>query len=215
MKNTLQSITAQTPATQTTQQTAQTPFDPTICFTCFGDYVEALLGIEQAEGAEVAFSAFKILADFCLYGIEPDPDKNPWGWAWSMVERKAENSMNNRRRGFGKEDAEKTAAIKEYLAEHPEDSMRAVARAVGCSVGKVCKVAKAIKEAPSNRALPLGRTITSDIGLYNTHNSSREREREHLPPNSATFPVEKSHSSPTQREHKAREEAKHLPPRKC
>ena len=66
-------ITTQTPATQTTQQTAPTPFDPTICFTCFGDYVEALLGIEQAEGPEVAFSAFKILADFCLYGIEPDP----------------------------------------------------------------------------------------------------------------------------------------------
>lgn len=126
-------ITTQTPATQTTQQTAPTPFDPTICFTCFGDYVEALLGIEQAEGPEVAFSAFKILADFCLYGIEPDPAANPWGWAWPMVERKAKNSNNNRRRGFGAEDTEKATAIKEYLAEHPEDSMRAVARAVGCS----------------------------------------------------------------------------------
>ena len=65
--NQLMNITTQTPATQTTQQTAPTPFDPTICFTCFGDYVEALLGIEQAEGPEVAFSAFKILADICLY----------------------------------------------------------------------------------------------------------------------------------------------------
>lgn len=58
---------------QTTQQTAQTPFDPTICFTCFGDYVEALLGIEQAEGPEVAFSLSKSLRIFACMGLSQTP----------------------------------------------------------------------------------------------------------------------------------------------
>lgn len=193
MKNTLQLITAQTPVTQTTQQTAQTPFDPTVCFTCFGDYVEALLGIEQAEGPEVAFSAFKILADFCLYGIEPDHASNPWGWAWPMVERKAKNSSNNRRRGFGAEDTEKATAIKEYLAEHPEDSMRAVARAVGCSDRTVRKVVASI------RSLETESHADSDSGAYlvRTLNSSRTHDSNAAAPKLVCPPTEGIQNTPT------------------
>lgn len=202
-------ITTQTPATQTTQQTAPTPFDPTICFTCFGDYVEALLGIEQAEGPEVAFSAFKILADFCLYGIEPDPAANPWGWAWPMVERKAKNSNNNRRRGFGAEDSEKATAIKEYLAEHPEDSMRAVARAVGCSDRTVRKVVASIRSlengssavsdshsSPESRAASDGNSCLVRTHMR-TRNSSRTHDSDAVPLNSVCHPTDGIHLLPT------------------
>lgn len=190
-------ITTQTPAPQTTPQTTQTPFDPTICFTCFGDYVEALLGIEQAEGPEVAFSAFKILADFCLYGIEPDPAANPWGWAWPMVERKAKNSNNNRRRGFGAEDTEKATAIKEYLAEHPEDSMRAVACAVGCSDRTVRKVVASI------RSLENGSSAVSDGNSclvrtrMRTRNSSRTHDSDAVTPKLVCPPTEGIQNTPT------------------
>ena len=204
MKQTQPTITA-----QTTQQTAQTPFDPTICFTCFGDYVEALLGIEQAEGPEVAFSAFKILADFCLYGIEPDPAANPWCWAWPMVERKAKNSNNNRRRGFGAEDTEKATAIKEYLAEHPEDSMRAVARAVGCSDRTVRKVVASIRSlengssavsdshsSPASRAASDGNSCLVRTHMR-TRNSSRTHDSDAVPLNSVCHPTDGIHLLPT------------------
>lgn len=194
---------------QTTQQTAQTPFDPTICFTCFGDYVEALLGIEQAEGPEVAFSAFKILADFCLYGIEPDPAANPWGWAWPMVERKAKNSNNNRRRGFGAEDTEKATAIKEYLAEHPEDSMRAVARAVGCSDRTVRKVVASIRSlengspavsdshsSPESRAASDGNSSLVRTHMR-TRNSSRTHDSNAVTPKLVCPPTEGIQNTPT------------------
>ena len=193
-------ITTQTPAAPTTPQTAQTPFDPTVCFTCFGDYVEALLGIEQAEGPEVAFSAFKILADFCLYGIEPDPAANPWGWAWPMVEQKAKNSSNNRRRGFGVEDTEKTTAIKEYLAEHPGEPMRAVARAVGCSVGKVHRVVSGMRSnhtCDADSSSVAGSSCDAGSSLNHNLNISREHEREQLPPNSVLPPQAAKHLPPT------------------
>ena len=125
----------------------QKVYDRSICFTCFRDYVDALQGIEQTAGAETAFSAFKILADYCLYGIDPDPANNPWGWAWCLVEQKARNSENNRRRGFGAENVELTQAIQHYYIEHPDATQRAIAEAVGCSHGKVNKVVRSLRES--------------------------------------------------------------------
>lgn len=180
-----------TPAPQTAPQVERRPYDPTVCFTFFGDYVDALLGIEQTEGAEAAFSAFKILADYCLYGVEPAPANNPWSWAWPMVERKARNSDNNRRRGFSAEDTEKTTAIMDYLAEHPGATVRETARAVGCSHGKVHKVMRGV-----DAGLNLDGSIGVDTGLNPNLDLSRGRGRGQLPPNSVLPPTAAKHLPP-------------------
>lgn len=173
------------PAPQTAPQVERRPYDPTVCFTFFGDYVDALLGIEQTEGAEAAFSAFKILADYCLYGVEPAPANNPWSWAWPMVERKARNSDNNRRRGFSAEDTEKTAAIMDYLADHPGATVRETARAVGCSHGKVHKVMRTAASdiACGTDSSPVDGT-SCDAGSTPALNPNLSRGRGHgqLPP---------------------------------
>ena len=124
-----------------------------------------------------------------MYGIEPDPASNPWGWAWPMVERKAKNSSNNRRRGFGAEDTEKATAIKEYLAEHPEDSMRAVARAVGCSDRTVRKVVASIRSLENgssavsdSHSSPESHAATDgNSSLVRTHMRTRNSSRTHDP----------------------------------
>lgn len=190
-----------TPAPQTVQQTEQKIYDRSICFTCFRDYVDALLGIEQAAGAETAFSAFKILADYCLYGIDPDPANNPWGWAWCLVEQKARNSENNRRRGFRTENTEQTAAVEDYLADHPLASVREVARAVGCSRGKAHKVMRvAVPDITCDAgSSPVdGISCDADTSLYPNPNLnlSRGRGRGQLPPNSVLPPTAAKHLPP-------------------
>ena len=122
------------------------PFDPAVCFTCFGPWVEAVLDMRERQGADVALDAFLTLAAYCLHDIEPDPASNPWGFAWPIIERQAQNSMNNRRRGFGAENNNHTQAIHEYFQDHPEATYKEIAEAVGCSVGKAYKVVKPMRD---------------------------------------------------------------------
>ena len=114
-------------------------FDQSICFTFFSTWVDALHAIAETDSL-ASLRAFFILSDFCLYGIEPDPQDNPWGFAWPLVEREARRSISNRRRGFGAEDVALSDAIRSYKEQHPNASQRAIAEALDCSLGKVNKV---------------------------------------------------------------------------
>lgn len=113
-------------------------FDRSICFTCFAPWVETVRIMAQ-ESPETALRAFLTLADYCLYEAEPDPAENVWGAMWPIVEGEARRSINNRRRGFGTENVALSDAIRAYRAEHPEAPQRAIADALGCSLGKVSK----------------------------------------------------------------------------
>ena len=123
-------------------------FDPTICFTCFAPWVETIR-LMAVEDPQKAVEAFLRLSDYCLYGIEPDPETNPWGFMWPSVEGEAKRSINNRRRGFGAEDVELSDAIREYAVKHPGASQRAIAEAVGCSLGKVNKALRSLCAPPA------------------------------------------------------------------
>lgn len=119
-------------------------FDQTVCFSCFAPWVEVIRGLAR-DNPQDAVQAFLILADYCLYSIEPSEENNPWGFAWPLVSQQAHRSINNRRRGFGTENKEQTDAIKAYHLSHPQASQRAIADAVGCSLTKVNKVMKSLK----------------------------------------------------------------------
>lgn len=113
-------------------------FDRTVCYSCFSTWVDAIRMMAQ-ESPERAVGAFLTLSDYCLYGVQPEPEGNPWGFMWPIVEGEAKRSIANRRRGFGSEDVELSDAIRAYSAEHPDASQRAIADALGCSLGKVNK----------------------------------------------------------------------------
>lgn len=117
-------------------------FDRSVCFTFFPSWVNALRKLSDTD-PQAALDAFFILSDYCLYDTEPDPKSNPWGFAWPVIKDEAIRSINNRRRGFGREDVAMSDAIRAYHAENPDATQREIADFVGCSTGKVNKVLKA------------------------------------------------------------------------
>lgn len=127
----------------TSKKNSPKTFDQTVCFTCFAPWVESIRDLSEHD-PQTALTAFFILADFCLYGIEPDPENNPWGFTWPVVSGEARRSINNRRRGFGAEDTALTKAILEYRAGHPSDTQKQIADALHCSAGKVNKVLRSV-----------------------------------------------------------------------
>lgn len=136
-------------------------FDRSVCFTCFAPWVETVR-LMAVENPQKAVEAFLTLSDYCLYGTEPDPLENVWGAMWPIVEGEARRSIANRRRGFGSEDVALSDAIREYAAGHPGASQRAIAEALGCSLGKVNKT---LKKAVS--AVPDGGADVTDTYVHN------------------------------------------------
>lgn len=47
-------------------------------------WVESIRQQRQTD-PEKAVDAILVLADYCLYGKEPDPENNPWGISWPVV----------------------------------------------------------------------------------------------------------------------------------
>lgn len=117
------------------------PFDRSLCFNCFRPWVESIEKQRETDPKK-ALDAFLVLAHYCLYGEEPDPDpsKNPWGMAWPAIKQGADSSIKNRSRRFGTEDIDKHELIRLYYLEHQGSTQREIAAATGCSLGLVNKV---------------------------------------------------------------------------
>lgn len=116
------------------------PFDSTVCFTCFGGWVESIYKLAENGKLNTAFNLFKTIADYCLYGIQPNfDDMGEDGiyieMIWPTIEAQANNSIKNRRARF---DLEKPTEIQqriiEELARNPDASNREVGYLL--SVGK-------------------------------------------------------------------------------
>lgn len=139
------------------------PFDRSIGFTCFNPWVESIRQQYQTDPAKAAL-AFLVLADYCLYGIEPDPITNPWGMAWPSIKQGADSSIKNRSRRFGTEDIEKQEKIKDFHLENPAATQREIAEATSCSLGLVNKVVKRLRNVE----------ISSDCSIdYNSNSNPR------------------------------------------
>ena len=119
------------------------PFDRGHCFTCFPVWVEDIRQLGETDPA-AAHHAFIVLADYCLYGIEPPPGENPWGMAWGTVKSGADQSIKNRSRRFGTKDEDLRDRIARYKMEHPDATQREIAAVVDCSPSTVNKVLKTI-----------------------------------------------------------------------
>lgn len=121
-------------------------FDRSILFSCFRPWVEAIRLMRETDPAKAA-DAFLVLADYCLFAAEPDPETNPWAESWPVIKQGADSSIKNRSKRFGTKDIDKREKITRYILEHPEDSQRIVAAATECSLGLVNQVAKELKAA--------------------------------------------------------------------
>ena len=119
-------------------------FKRNMCFTFFESYLEQGKMIKEQMGDKECSDYFIGLAEYALYGEEPNSSmakmlvsglKN----SIDACQDKRERAFNGKHNG---ENMEQTEAIIKYYEENPNATQREVAKAVGVSVGKVCKVKK-------------------------------------------------------------------------
>lgn len=121
-------------------------FDSTVCFTFFGDWVEAIEDAEtEADRNSEAYMLFRAIADYSMYGEEPDFDTYPANKSfrrfWPMLTKQIDDSIENRKRGFGY--AGITATQKKVLdayREKPLASIREIKELTGVSKNTVERV---------------------------------------------------------------------------
>lgn len=126
------------------------PFDSTVCFTFYGSWVRAIEQLEtDAEENSLAYKLFKAVADYSLYGIEPNFDdleqiqRITLKAVWETISTEIDNSVARRRRGFANEKpTELQEAIIAECIKSPNDSCRAIGDAVGASKSEVDRVRK-------------------------------------------------------------------------
>ena len=114
-------------------------FDSTVCFTFFGSWVEAIEEVNNYMGEPAAFCLYSAIADYSMYGIEPDFSQYPFLKAvWRTVEREIDLSLDNRKRGFAKDTSnEKYQAIIDAVIENPGASLRAIGEMTGTNKNMV------------------------------------------------------------------------------
>lgn len=126
------------------------PFDSTVCFTFYGSWVRTIEQLEMdAEENSLAYKLFKAIADYSLYGVEPNfDDLEPFqritlNAVWETISTEIDNSVARRKRGFSNEKpTELQEAIIAECIKSPNDSCRAIGDAVGASKSEVDRVRK-------------------------------------------------------------------------
>lgn len=174
------------PAAQVTAK-HEKAFDRGVCFTFFADYWDTAQKIEASLGVEKAYSYIEAVAEYSLYGVEPELDLM-LDFVWPTTKATIDKNIERRKRGFGREDTEQTERIIREYEKDPQASQEEIGKRAGASVGKVNKVIKRLKSdsgnggkrAESDHAADSDTSTISitDSHSYSSSNSCNERERE-------------------------------------
>lgn len=123
----------------------QTTFDPTVCFTFFGSWVKSIESLEtEQDHLSKAYLLFKAIADYSMYGKEPDFQNEPLLNAlWILIENELDVSMNRRKRNFANDEMnEKKDKIINAIICNPTASLRELAEITGISKSTIDRVKK-------------------------------------------------------------------------
>ena len=112
-------------------------FDRSVAFTFYKEWKEDADTIEEDFGAEGKAKFYDAIINYALFEVEPEM-KAPIKYFWNTIKEKIDASQKNRSKGF-REDTVMTQKVIDYKQQNPEASVRDVAKAVGCSIGKVSK----------------------------------------------------------------------------
>ena len=110
-------------------------FDRSVAFTFYKEWKEDADTIEEDFGAEGKAKFYDAIINYALFEVEPEM-KAPIKYFWNTIKEKIDASQKNRSKGF-REDTVMTQKVIDYKKQNPEASVRDVAKAVGCSIGKV------------------------------------------------------------------------------
>lgn len=160
-------------------------FNRSICFTFFEDHRITARELEKDCGKEIVADYYNAIADYSLYGIEPEL-YGALKYLWPTTKSALDKSIERRASGFSRENTEQTEQILAYQKEHPDATQREIAEATGISTGKVNKV---LKNAAVSTAIPFADTVSTP---FSDSNTTREREYEHASPSAAEEDAKKS-----------------------
>ena len=146
-------------------------FDRSVAFTFYKEWKQDADTIEEDFGAEVKAAYYDAIINYALFEIEPEM-KAPIKYFWNSIKEKIDASQKNRSKGF-REDTEMTQKIINYKASNPTASQRTIAKAVGCSAGKVNKVLNTNTTTNTSTST----TTTMNVNV-NTHAQDEEEKRE-------------------------------------
>lgn len=127
--------------------TPKKEFDPTVCFTFFSDWMSAIVDAEtESDMQSEAYMLFKSIADYSLYGEEPDFDNNTacksFKRFWPMIANQIDTSIKNRKRGFktGSGPTEKAQKVIEECKRSPKASLRQIEKVTGVSKSEAGRI---------------------------------------------------------------------------
>lgn len=168
----------------------QAAFDPTICFTVYGSWIEAIEEVETASDRDsLAYQMFKAIANYSMYGEEPNFDNAPLRAWWCVTARGIDSSMGRRRKKFAPEEVtERERIVIDALIRHPDASIRDIWQETGVhrsSVDRIRKKYRAIIEQGQTANFHTNDSAcNSDSHSCNNSNSTgetRQRDSEVFP----------------------------------
>lgn len=145
-------------------------FDRSIAFTFYREWKEDADTIEEDFGAEGKAKFYDAIINYALFEVEPEM-KAPIKYFWNTIKEKIDASQGHRARGFSREDTDMTQKVIDYKQQNPEASVRDIAKAVGCSTGKVSKSLNSTPISTSTTITTPTSTTTSTTVNVNSVNS--------------------------------------------
>lgn len=145
-------------------------FDRSVAFTFYKEWKEDADTIEEDFGAEGKAKFYDAIINYALFEVEPEM-KAPIKYFWNTIKEKIDASQKNRSKGF-REDTVMTQKVIDYKKQNPEASVRDVAKAVGCSIGKVSNSLNSIPISTSTTTNTTTNTNTTmNVNSVNSVNS--------------------------------------------
>lgn len=141
-------------------------FDRSVAFTFYKEWKEDADTIEEDFGAEGKAKFYDAIINYALFEVEPEM-KAPIKYFWNTIKEKIDASQKNRSKGF-REDTDMTQKVIDYKQQNPEASVRDVAKAVGCSIGKV---SKSLNSTPISTSTTTTTNTTMNVNSVNSVNT--------------------------------------------
>ena len=158
-------------------------FDRSVAFTFYAEWAQDAETIQEDYGYEGKAKFYDAIINYALFEIEPEM-KPPIKYFWNSIKEKIDASQSHRARGFSKENVEQTEAILQYIKENPSASERTIAKAVGCSNGKVHKVKQKYLSTDPNTSTntttssSTSTTVSVSVSTHDTQEESAKEERD-------------------------------------
>lgn len=129
-------------------------YDPTVAFMFFREWVEA---IDELERVTDKHRMFKAIADYSMYGEEPDfSDSATMRGMWRLLVGGIDASVRNRQKGFAKDELnENYVKVKEALQQNTMASLREIAEVTGVSKSTVERVKRKLERAGTFTSAPV------------------------------------------------------------